>query len=390
MANPKQLGLIRESAVDWNKWRQQNPKAEVNLTQARLRGRKLVGANLNAGDLSGAILAGANLSRANLSKADLRRANLSFADLTGADLSDADLRSANLQYAYLDRSTTHGIRLWESQRAGWTVREIRCERAFWDTDGKVATSYPPGEFEKLHSDRTFIELLYPGGILPFELNTLPALMHHLASLHPGSNLRLKSIEEIASSDGPGRSAKISLSVGGGDQDMLERLRAEAQLVYSAQLALREKEAERLKIEKDYAEELFRKLIPALIGAAPRNVFNAPVGNLVQANDNALVQVAISTNDLHAMTELLWPILNRLAELELPTRKTEELESEITQTLQELKESRPDPSVLSKGLGLIKRLVAEGLKAAANKLGEAAVTDWQSWLNQLTQLVHHLR
>lgn len=390
MANPKQLGLIRESAVGWNKWRQQNPKAEVNLTQARLRGRKLVGANLNAGDLSGAILSGANLSRANLAKADLRRANLSFADLTDADLSDADLRSANLQYAYLDRSTAHGIRLWESQRAGWTVREIRCERAFWDTDGKVATSYPPGEFEKLHSDRTFIELLYPGGILPFELNTLPALMHHLAILHPGSNLRLKSIEEIASSDGLGRSAKISLSVGGGDQNVLETLRAEAQLVYSAQLALREKEAERLKIEKDYAEELFRKLIPALIEAAPRNIFNAPVGNLVQANDNALVKVTISANDLHAMNELLWPILNRLAELELPTRQTEELESEITQTLQELKESRPDPSVLSKGLGLIKSLVAEGLKGAANKLGEAAVTDWQSWLNQLTQLVHHLR
>lgn len=390
MANPKQLRLIRENTVGWNKWREQNPKAEVNLTQARLRGRKLVGANLNDVDLSGAILASANLSRANLAKANLRRANLSFADLTGADLSDADLRSASLQYAYLDRSTAHGIRLWEAQRAGWTLREIRCERAFWDIDGKVATSYQPGEFEKLHSDRTFIELLYPGGILPFELNTLPALMHHLASLHPGSNLRLKSIEEIASSDGPGRSAKISLSVGGGDLDVLETLRAEAQLIYSAQLAMREKEAERLKIEKDYAEELFRKLIPALIGAAPRNVFNAPVGSLVQANDNAQVQVAISTNDLRAMTELLGPILNRLAELELPKRKTEKLESEITQTLQELRESRPDPSVLSKGLGLIKSLVAEGLKGAANKLGEAAVTDWQSWLNQLTQLVHHLR
>jgi len=245
---------------------------------------------------------------------------------------------------------------------------------------RVATSYPPGEFEKLHSDRTFIELLYPGGILPFELNTLPALMHPFATLHPGSNLRLKSIEEVASSDGLGRSAKISLSVGGGDQNVLETLRAEAQLVYSAQLALREKEAERLKMEKDYAEELlFRKLIPALIQSAPRNIFNAPVGNLVQANDNALVQVTIPTNDLHAMTELLWPILNRLAELELPTRKTGELESEITQTLKEFKESRPDPSVLSKGLGLIKSLVAEGLKGAANKLGEAAVTDWQSWL-----------
>jgi len=50
----------------------------------------------------------------------------------------------------------------------------------------------------------------------------------------------------------------------------------------------------------------------------------------------------------------------------------------------------DPSVLSKGLGLIKSLVAEGLKGAANKLGETALADWQSWLNQLTQLVHHLR
>lgn len=204
MANPNHIAKIHDGALAWNQWRTRFPFEKIKLASVKLSGRKLTRINLNAADLSRAVLHNADFSGANLSGADLRHANLSYTDLTGADLTGADLRSANLQYASLDRCWASDVKLWETQRARWSVKGLLCERAFWDEDAKEATTYKLGEFELRHSDRTRIEMLYPGGISSFELSTLPALIHHLASLLPGSTLRLSSIEETAAEAGGAR------------------------------------------------------------------------------------------------------------------------------------------------------------------------------------------
>jgi hypothetical protein len=426
MANPEHLAKLREGVEAWNRWRLQNPKLGINLSQADLTeamlwNANLSGANLNFANLNGASLSNANLERAdlfeanlfgsslegaNLSGAHLSYANLSYANfheanlagaclahtnlneakLADSDMTDVDLRSANLHRARLDKSIATGIQLWEAQRAGWSIKAIVCERAFWDADSKEPVSYAPGEFEKLYSDQTCIELFYQGGVSTFELNTLPALLHHLASLHPGANIRLKSVEET------GGGAKISIVVGDADQETTEKIKADAMQVYHAQLALRDKEMERLQIEKQYIEGLFfAKLIPAMLTAGtPQNVFQGPVTGVVIASGQSKVDFHQTVNDNTAILALLEKIMDRHAALGLHATETAELETALRSATAELQKKHPDKSVLSKSLAFIQKLATEAATKAAGKLGEAAVTDWQSWLHQLAQLAHHLK
>ena len=67
MANSDLVKLLLEDVDGWNRWRQRNPDAEVDLSGADLEQADLVVA-----DLSGANLAGARLVLSNLKAADLR------------------------------------------------------------------------------------------------------------------------------------------------------------------------------------------------------------------------------------------------------------------------------------------------------------------------------
>ena len=67
-------------------------------------------------------------------------------------LTGADLRAATLMQTDMSECVANDVMLWETQRAGWIIEGIVCERAFWDKNGQVPTSYEPGEFEKLYSD----------------------------------------------------------------------------------------------------------------------------------------------------------------------------------------------------------------------------------------------
>jgi uncharacterized protein YjbI with pentapeptide repeats len=111
MANKKQLEILKRGIDVWNKWRKENPSAEidleeaslreidlntVNLNNANLRGADLFRADLIGTNLVGASLGEANLSKANLSEANLTNANLGLADLNGANLINADLSDADL------------------------------------------------------------------------------------------------------------------------------------------------------------------------------------------------------------------------------------------------------------------------------------------------------
>jgi mannose-6-phosphate isomerase-like protein (cupin superfamily) len=102
MANQAHLDLLRSDVDAWNEWRQANPGARPDLSEADLTAADLVMANL-----TNAELAGANLALANLRGADLRGADLSAANLIGARLLGVDLVGANLSGA--DLSTAEDL-----------------------------------------------------------------------------------------------------------------------------------------------------------------------------------------------------------------------------------------------------------------------------------------
>ncbi|TCK72029.1 pentapeptide repeat-containing protein [Acidipila rosea] len=364
----------------------------ANLRSTQLGGAKLVAArmveaDLSEADISGADLVGAKLEHAKFCEADLSDAKLNSADLSGADLAGADLRSSSLQGAKLDGAKVTDIKLWETQRAGWSIKGIICERVYWDKSAEYATLYAPGEFERLHSEQTCIELFYQSGVSTFEISTLPVLLHHLATLHPNTSIRLKSIDET------GGGARISISVADSDPETVENVRADAMKVYHAQLALREKETERLRIEKTYIENFFiGKLIPAMLHAgAPQNVFNAPVTGMMISGGESKLDFHQSIGDNSAILALLEKIVDNRADLQLPADEETKLQAVILSATSELHRQDPDQSLLSKSVHFIQQIAKEAVKKAAGKLGEEAVsTDWQNWLHQLNQHVVHWR
>lgn len=128
MANKKQLSVLKKGVDVWNKWRKENPDAEIDLSDARFSGENLSGANLSRANLGHAILfnvnlTGAKLSKAILTKADLRAANLSSANLSGSYLIEANLVGTNLNRANLRRATLNSAQILFSDLSGADLRE---------------------------------------------------------------------------------------------------------------------------------------------------------------------------------------------------------------------------------------------------------------------------
>jgi uncharacterized protein YjbI with pentapeptide repeats len=111
----------------------------------------LKGANLRRADVQWANLYGADLREANLGRTNLGEADLTEANLSGADLSEANLIDVKLDYADLT-----GAKFWETQRAGWSIKNVVCQRAFWDREGMKPTEYSDGEFERLYVEKPSI------------------------------------------------------------------------------------------------------------------------------------------------------------------------------------------------------------------------------------------
>ena len=200
---------------------------EAILTEAILLGAILVeanlfGANITKAILSGAILSGAILSGANLTEASLTEAILQNASLLASRLMDANFDGANLTKA----------RLWETQRAGWSIKGVICESIYWDENGNEVSFYNPGEFERLFADKTIVRLFYKDGINPLEIATLPALIKHLEESHPGSGLRLVGIRE----DSGGVVVELAIEDEGNQSpEQLKQLKSE--IVATAQRAI---------------------------------------------------------------------------------------------------------------------------------------------------------
>jgi len=424
--NLENLAKLKEGVTVWNSWLEQNPDlqpdlsdadlSEANLFSVNLSGARLiranlsqanvVGANLSRSNLSGAILTGAdffksnlrsaelfeaNLTRAKLFHVDLFRADLRGANLLGANLRhaklntarlnnailiDTDLRSANLQATKLDGASLNGAKLWETQRAGWSIKDVICERVYWDKEAENPTEYEPGEFERLHSEQTTIELRYPGGLSTFELSTLPALLHHLSQKHDGVTIRLRNVEQS------GGGVKVTLTLGDADGVVKAQVESEAAQLVQMQLKFREDEALRLQIENTTLKQLHETTIRMMLTAsAPQAHFYGPVGIAALPSGSATVQVNQSADGNAELIQFLEKLLTYKADLSAAQA------TEIEAAKVELQKSSPDKSVLSRSLDFIKTLPKEVLLKGAGKVGERlAEADYSNLLDQLGEFI----
>lgn len=163
-ADAGQEALLREGSVEWNAMRKRKPPSmPVDLSGAKLKGRRLrkvdfsranlAGADLSQSDLGGSdfrnadlhgasfdgsFLDGSRLQKAYLARADLgrieaaeadfscakmpsvvlRRAELSNACFVGADLRGADLRESRLDYADFGKADLRAANFWLASVGG--------------------------------------------------------------------------------------------------------------------------------------------------------------------------------------------------------------------------------------------------------------------------------
>jgi len=283
-----------------------------DLRDANLKGSTLCDATLSGANMKGAILIGANLRRAFLTGSSLNEANLAETNLREANLFEANLGGAILRYASLNKAVLTDCRLWDTSRAGWQIKDIICKRAYWDENGGIPTVYASGEFERLYSEQAIIELFYKDGISTFELNTLPALLQHLASKHPDAEIRLKTVEQTAGG------AKITISLGEADDSLKKQIEADAMQVVHAQLQLRDNEVFRLQIENETLRQMHENAIRLMLTAgAPHITFNAPVHTAALPSGNARVELHQTFNDSTELIQLIDKLLTRNAELTAP-------------------------------------------------------------------------
>jgi len=121
MTNIEYAKILQQGVSVWNKWRQENPSIEIdlsgedfselNLSKVDFSEANLQFTNFTMADLRQANLRQANLRQANLRQANLREATLREAYISEADLSEADLSGADLNMAYLSEANLSRARL---------------------------------------------------------------------------------------------------------------------------------------------------------------------------------------------------------------------------------------------------------------------------------------
>ncbi|MEN0037900.1 MAG: pentapeptide repeat-containing protein [Cellvibrio sp.] len=233
----------------------------VNLQGADLTGTLFTGANLTSADLRGASLAGAVFKSSNLSGVDLNKMDLSKADFTAANLTYCDLRYANLSKTKMAGANITGAKLCKIVTAGWSIANIECTHAYWDKGGQEKTVYRNHEFERIFAEAITIELRYPYRLVDHELATLPIFIEHLAAVHWGTILRLKSISDVAG----GALVKFVVEEVGSHNptELKNQLQAEAERIQLAQLMLRTNTQLHLQLKEKVAairEEFWPRLL----------------------------------------------------------------------------------------------------------------------------------
>lgn len=109
-------------------------------------------------------------------------------------------------FGRLNNANLTGVKLGETQRTGWSIKDIICRHAFWDRNGKQLTEYDEGEFERAFADKPRIVLGYPGGMSPIDIAMLPLIVQRLQAEHSGCALHISSLHD----DGDGALVTITV------------------------------------------------------------------------------------------------------------------------------------------------------------------------------------
>jgi len=118
MANQEHLQILARGVDAWNKWREEEPNAEPDLSGVEQFTTPLKGINFSGANFRDAMLVMAQLSNANFTGAKLNKASLSAAQLDGADLSDADLSGADLTNVDLSNTLLRNATLRDTVLSG--------------------------------------------------------------------------------------------------------------------------------------------------------------------------------------------------------------------------------------------------------------------------------
>jgi uncharacterized protein YjbI with pentapeptide repeats len=260
MPNAEHLAILRKGVDAWNAWRGQT------WVRPDLSGVKFwrdLGGDLRW-DIRGADFSKAKLREADISNSHLAGVNLSGADLSGAILFNVDLREAKLIDAYLDGADLTGAKLWETQRGGWSIKNVICHSAYWDRDGKESTNYEEGEFERIFAEKPRIILRYDKGISPVDLLALPLIVERLQAEYPGSVLQIRSMQDDAGG------VSVTLTVEDRENRGTEAFATEVEALrrdlLTIQHRLRSEESLRLTIEAKY-QAVMEDVLPMLLEKA---------------------------------------------------------------------------------------------------------------------------
>jgi uncharacterized protein YjbI with pentapeptide repeats len=132
----------KKDTIEWNQWRKQNPRKDIFLNGARLKGAHLEDANLKAAHLEGA---------------DLSDSYMKGADLSTAHLEGAHLRHTHLQGSYLYHAHLEGAYLYETYMEGADLSNCHLEDAALVQchleDASLSSAYLSGaDFRRAHLD----------------------------------------------------------------------------------------------------------------------------------------------------------------------------------------------------------------------------------------------
>jgi hypothetical protein len=192
---------------------------------------------------------------------DCYGAAFNYAKLTKAKLRNADLRAAALIDSQFDGADLTGAKLWETQRSGWSIKGITCQRAFWDRDGKEATEYEDGAFERIFAEKPRIVLRYAGGMSPVDLAMLPLIIERLQADHPNSSLHIRSVQD----DGSGATVTITVEdiAGRSNEHFAQDVEVMRGDLAILQQRLQQEERLRLQAEASY-RTMFQDVMPKLL------------------------------------------------------------------------------------------------------------------------------
>ncbi|MCE1246381.1 MAG: pentapeptide repeat-containing protein [Firmicutes bacterium] len=103
--NKEQLDLLKKSVENFNKYREDNPRAYIDFENARMQRWRLNGANLKDANFKNAILTDAHFDSADLSNANLNEADCTNCTFTKAKLNGASLKDANLTMCIFEKAS---------------------------------------------------------------------------------------------------------------------------------------------------------------------------------------------------------------------------------------------------------------------------------------------